>query len=75
MKDHGGQQEADTLGTTVDSSCQASSLPCQVEIQVESQQVLIHTASDFANGLLCDACKNSITKLLGYGCADSSQAI
>jgi hypothetical protein len=75
VKDHGRQQEADTFCTAVNGPCQATSLSRQMEVQVKFQQVLVHTAGDLANSLLCDTCKNGIAKLLGHGCANSSEAV
>jgi hypothetical protein len=75
MKDHGGQQEADALGPSVDCSRQSSGLSGQVEAQVQAKQVLVHTACDPSYGLLCNAGEDGIAQLLGDGCAHAGEAI
>ena len=75
MEDHRCQQEADTLGTPIDGSCQASSLARQMEAEVELQEVLVDAACHFANGFLSDTGKDGIAQLLEEGGTDAGQAV
>lgn len=75
VEHHGRQQEADTLGSAVDCSRQSTRLAAEMEVQVESEEVLEDIPRDAANRLLCDTSKNRISQLLKEGGADSRRAV
>lgn len=75
MEYHRRQQEADTFGTSIQSSRQASRLSRQMEVQVELQQMLIDIAGYTSDRFLGYAGKDSITELLEHGCTDSGCTI
>lgn len=75
MEDHGCQQEADTLGSAVNSASQAASLAGEMEIQVESQEVVEDILSHLSNGLLGDTCKHRIAQFLEERCSNAGCAI
>lgn len=75
MEDHRGQQEADTLGSTVDCASQATSLAGEMEIQVESKKVVKDILGHFSNGLLRDTRKYRIAQFLEERCPNAGCAI
>ena len=75
MENHGGQQEADTLCSTINSPGQSSGLAREVEVKVQSQKMVENIARYFANSLLRDTGEYSIPKLLEKGRSDSCCAI
>lgn len=75
MEHHGRQQEADALGTTVDSSRQPACLSGQVEVEVESEQVLKDVARNFADGFLGHTRKDCVPEFLEERGSDSGGAV
>jgi len=75
MEDHGREQEADALGTAVNSTRQTSRLARQMEAQAELQQMLVHAAGNLANGFLGHTGEDGITKFLEEGRADAGYAV
>src|SRR5689334_18357545 len=75
MEDHGRQQEANALGTSINCSGQPTSLAGQMEAQVELQQVVIDVAGHFTNGLLGDAGEDGVSHLLEDGGTNASCTI
>jgi len=65
VEDHGRQQEADTLGSTVNGSSQTTRLARQMEALVQSQQMLVDLACYFSNGLLGYTGKDGVAQFLG----------
>lgn len=75
MKDHRRQEEADTLGTPVQSSGQPSRLAGQMEIEVELQQMFKDTTRDPSYRLLSHTGKHSIPQFLKQGCTHSRHTV
>jgi hypothetical protein len=75
MEQHTCQQEADTLGASIDSSRQPTRLSREVEIQVQSQQVIKHIAGDLPNCLLGDSRKHRVSQFLKCCGANSGQSV
>lgn len=75
MEDHRGQQEADTLGSAINCASQATSLAGEMEVKVESQEVVENVPCDFSDGLLRDTCKHRIAKFLEERCSNAGCAI
>lgn len=75
VEDHGGEQEADALGTTVNRPGQATGLPRKMEVKVELEEMVENAASNPTNGLLCYAGEDGIPELLKKSGADPRGAI
>ena len=75
VKDHGRQQEADTLCSSIDSSCQTTGLPRQVEVQVQLEQMVEDGGGNTTDGFLSHTCKDGIAKFLEDGGAYPSGTI
>lgn len=75
VEDHGGEQEADPLGATINGPSESAGLALQVEIQIQTQQVLEDVAGDSSNRFLRNAGKDCVTKLLQDGSTNSGSTI
>lgn len=75
MEDHRSQQKANTLGSTINGASQATGLARQMEVQVESQEVVEYISRYLADCLLRNTCKDRIAKLLKECCSNSGSAI
>jgi hypothetical protein len=75
MEDHGSQQKANTLSSTVNGTGQTASLAREVEVEVQSQEVFEDIAGHLPDGLLRDTRKHCIAKFLEDSRSDSGCAV
>lgn len=75
MEDHRREQEADALRPAVDGPTQTSGLAGEVEVEVETQEVVKHIAGHPADRLLRDVRKDGIADLLEYRGSYASDAV
>jgi hypothetical protein len=75
MEHHGCKQKAYALCASINGARKASRLTRQVEVKIQSEQMLEDIRSHFANGFLGDPCEYRVAQFLGYRGADSSGAI
>lgn len=64
MEDHGGQQEADSLGSAINRPSQTSCLSREMEVEVKSQEMFKDIACHFPNGFLRNTGKHCVAKFL-----------
>jgi hypothetical protein len=64
MENHGSEEETDAFSTAVNCTGQTSSLPREVEVEIQSQQMFENIRSHLPNCLLRDASKDRIAEFL-----------
>lgn len=63
------------LGPAVDCSSQAACLPCQMELEVQMEQMLECFSGDFADGPLTDICEDGVEQFAEKCCPNASGPI
>lgn len=75
MKDHGRQQETDSLGSSVNCSCKTTGLPTQVKVQIQTQKMIKNIACNFSNRFLRNTCKHGVSQFLEHRSANSRGSV
>lgn len=63
------------LGSAINGSCQTSSLPLQVEFQIQVEEVFKCLSCDFADRTLANVGKDSVEKFTRKGGSDPCSSI
>lgn len=66
MKDHGREQEADALRPAIDGPTEPARLPCEVEVEIETEKVVKHIAGHPADRLLRHVREDGVPNFLEY---------
>lgn len=75
MEDHRCEQEADPLRPAVNRPTQAARLPREVEVEIQTQQMVKHIAGHPADRLLRDVREDGVPDLLEYSGSYAGDAV